>query len=231
MNILIVEDEPIIAHSIRNIFLKTGLVNIIDIAHDLNSGYQKGVSGVYDILLIDIVLGTAQIGGIELLRSVRNKYSLLPVIMITSVRSISCLEEAFSLGVNEYITKPFHPRELEIRVRRWLHQKQGIFQEPFFYDDLEYLPQRHEFRFRGMPMALTKKNKELLSLFIRSPEKILSRQLIQEKLWGDEISSLQTRNIRSNIQILRRSLAGFGIDWIQTIRGEGYMLEKKQLVL
>lgn len=229
MNILIVEDEPIIAHSIRNIFLKTRLVNIIDIAHDVNSGYQKGVSGIYDILLIDIVLGTDQMGGIELLRSVRNQYPLLPAIMITSVRSISCLEEAFSLGVNEYITKPFHPRELEIRVRRWLSQKQGIFQEPFFYDELEYLPQRHEFRFRGVSIPLSKKNKELLSLFIRSPEKVLSRQLIQEKLWGDEISSLQTRNIRSNVQILRKSLEAFGINWIQTVRGEGYMLEKNNL--
>ena len=77
-------------------------------------------------------------------------------------------------------------------------------------------------------MKITKKSKMLFLLFLKNAEKILSQDFIQEKLWGDYDLSFKNRNIRSSVQLLRRALAHYPCkNWIQTVSGEGYVLQRE----
>lgn len=230
MNILIIEDEIIVASSIKNILKKISFVNFIDIAHNFEDGFQKSMTNVFDIILVDIFLGHDQLNGFEICKIIRKKNKEIPLVIITSYHSIRYIEKAFSIGVNDYITKPFHHKEVEIRIKRWLMLSHQIKTETeITYQEVIFYPQTNLFFFNKKPIILSKKNKILLLIFLQKPEKILSQSYLREKLWGDYLHCDKKRNLRSNIQLLKKSLPKECRDWIQNIRGEGYLLKKDSL--
>jgi DNA-binding response OmpR family regulator len=225
MNILIVEDEVLIARMIKKICQNIPAVNTLDIVMDYDSATLKAASGIYDLFITDIFLGKNRSNGLDFCEKLRALNIDSPIIIITSIYSLEYLEKAFSLGVNDYIMKPFHPKELELRIHRWLKGVVSKTSARIIYDQLSYDPDRHEFYFADSKLELTKREKALLLIFLRHSEKLIPTHLMKEKFWGD--MSDKNRNIRSNIQSLRRSLGESCANWIQTVRGEGYILKKE----
>lgn len=226
MNILVIDDEPLILESITRILRKIPQIHIIETAKDFQSAYNKVKSCVFDIVLTDIFLGE-DFTGIDLCAAIRKDNLEIPLIIVTTIHSTKYLEYAFNVGANDYITKPFQPKELELRVKRWLLLSHKIkFQQNIFYNGLLYDIQKNEFFFEKKYISLPKKQKFLLLLFLKQPEKVLSENFLQEKIWGD-YEDFHHHNIRSNIQLLRKSLKEKNRieNWIQNKRGEGYFLK------
>lgn len=224
MNILIVEDEPPIANALAGILKGISNVNIVQTLADVDQAKILASSGVFDAVVIDIMLGSANPkNGIELAREIRSRQPDLPLIMITGHHTMSRLEEAFAAGANDYIRKPFHLRELQLRVLRWLTlSHRFVARDQLVYGPLSYSLSEHVFRLRDEPILLTRRAKALLLIFLRHKEQLLGADLLQMKLWGDHDLTIQ-RNIRSNIQELRALLPAEIRGWIQTVRGQGYI--------
>ena len=231
MNILIVEDEPEIASVIKNIFCNNSSSHFVDISYSFESAFTKIHSEIFDMILLDIDLGASSHSGLDLCKIIRKNNKDIPIIIITAITSITYLEKAFHMGVNDYIKKPFHPTELSMRVTRWqeLFQNNIKQRKQIEYQQLCYTIANNEFYFNGKPITLTKRNKKILSVFIKSPETIISSEILIQKVWGDFINTMKERNIRSNIQLLRKALDTSCGKWIQTVRGEGYILIKNKL--
>lgn len=226
MNILIVEDHLGIARYMQNILQKIPSVNIIDIESTFDGAYHKAKSEAFDLLLVDVHLKNSMYDGIDLVTSIRKADLYTPILIVTTFASIAVLERAFIAGVNDYITKPFRSRELELRVEQWISCQCVPYKGEYLqYKNITYLPKKNIFLCDKRHLTMGKKSKMLLRLFLQNPETVLSPSFLQEKLWGDNDFS-KKRNVRSNIQILRESLGNPYRKWIQNIRSEGYIFAK-----
>lgn len=226
MNILIIEDEPSVAQALADLLKKVPSTNIVDIAHDFKHGLDMASSDVFDVILVDIVLGhNNKHEGLQLCHLIRDKRKDIPIIVITGYHRAELLEKAFLEGANDYIKKPFNSHELQIRVRRWLLMTHKIeTRKELKYGELSYSPREHEFYLSHERLPFTKKIKALMLIFMRHPDELLSEEYLQEKLWGDR-DLMVKRNIRSNIQRLRSLLPQHSSFGIVTMRGEGYVLQ------
>lgn len=225
MNILIVEDDPIMAALLKRIMQKIAIVNIVDSALTFNEAYLRASSDIFDIILMDIYLGRNDPTGLDLCKIIRKKDKEVIIIVITGFHSIEQLERAFEAGATDYIQKPFQRRELEIRVRQWtLMAHKVTYQDQIAYKELSYDINKNDF-FLRKKLLLTKKEKCLLSIFLKYPDRLLTNAYLQEKFWGD-YDLIKKRNIRSNIQGLRNALSPFCHKWLKTVRGEGYIFAR-----
>lgn len=230
MNILIVEDDYTVAHFIKKILSALPCIYHVDIASGFEEGFTKAFSNTFDLIIIDILLKKKDSrDGIELCRCIRQKDTGIPLIIVTSCIPVEYLEKSFQAGANDYITKPFHPKELQIRIQQWIHfQKRYTYAEKISYRGVRCDLKENRFFFQETPLKLGKKQKKLLLLFLQNPEKILSHHFIQEKIWSDHDTLLISRNIRSCIYMLRETLASCHSIEIKNIHGEGYMLCGKE---
>lgn len=231
MNILIIEDNRSLAENMKTVFEKKIISNRIKIATTYRHFTQElSIIKSYDIVLVDIILGEKELkNGIDIVREIRKKSKKVPIVMVSGLDDISWLEKSFKEWANDYIVKPFRLKELELRVYKWF--------ETFFYMDmsgknkitymgLEYDIQKNEFYYQWKYIQLTKGSKYLLSLLLSTPEKMLTNDILSEKIWGD-LSSVIDRNLRVNVMRLKNVLKPYGLDvWIRNIRGEGYMIKK-----
>lgn len=231
MNILIIEDDLFLARNIEKMFDKKVITNRIKIISNYNNFVRElSIINSYDIILVDIFLRpNEEKTGIDFIKLVREKNKSIPVIVVSRADDLLYLEKAFSVWANDYITKPFRFRELEIRVFKWfsiylysdLHATENL---SYFW--LEYCMRKNEFYYNWEVLELTKSNKYLLSLFLSNREVLLKENFLIEKIWWD-ISCIIERNLRVSILRLKRALEIYNLDSrICNIRGEWYMLKK-----
>lgn len=231
MNILIIEDDLFLARNIEKIFEKKVITNRIKIISNYIQ-FSRELTNInsYDIILVDIFLWpNEEKTGIDFISLIREKNKSIPVIVVSWYDDLSYLERAFSVWANDYMTKPFRFRELEIRVFKWF--------SIYFYSDLqatenlnyfwlEYNLCKNEFYYNWEVLELTKSNKYLLSLFLSNREALLKENFLIEKIWWD-ISCIIERNLRVSILRLKRALEIYNLDsWICNIRGEWYIFKK-----
>jgi DNA-binding response OmpR family regulator len=230
MNILIVEDEIFLAKRIEKIFDEKILSNRIDIVHSFTEFQQKiYLLKSYDIIITDLKLCSHEDepSGYKVIREARLASPKVPIIVVSGINDIERLREAFEYGANDYIFKPFRPKELELRILNWF-KTYYLFNTPlsgkhYCYRDLQYDALRNEFLIENTVIPLTRTSKYILSLFFTAPEILWRETVLIEKIWGDVYASID-RNLRVSIYRLKRSLAPYGLDtWIQNIRGEGYI--------
>ena len=232
MNILIIEDDEFLWNKIKEVFKKRVITNKIT----LLPSYEQFVEihrtiNIYDIILVDIKL-KSQSGndGIDIVKFIRWKEINTPIIVISGMSDIKYIEKSFDYWANDYLTKPFRLKELEIRIMRWFKSycMNIIFSntQTIAYKKLHYDFKDNSFYYKWEYIEHTKKSKFILFQFLLQKESILTEEELREKIWWDR-EMLKDRNIRIVILRLKKSLEKFWIEnRIKNIRGEWYILKK-----
>lgn len=195
----------------------------------------------YDLILLDIMM--PKLGGIETLKQIRQKYTT-PVLMLTArgddVDRILGLE----LGADDYLSKPFNDRELVARIKAILRRvtkvptppnvshielNNGDDQKTLYFDDIVLYPGRQQVMYQGKDLELTGKEFALLSMLIRNPGHILSRELLSIEILGKRLTPFD-RAIDMHMSNLRKKLPPRkdNLPWFKTLRGRGYLLVTEQ---
>ncbi len=231
MNILIVEDDYLLANRIKEVFEKKIVTNRIKILQTYENFIKEyTLIWNYDIFLIDILLWqNKDKNGIDIIENIRKKNKSSPIIIVSWLDDITWLEKWFTKWANDYLVKPFRLKELELRVINWFknyYYKPWFIQENKNYNWLEYNVLENNFYYKNQLLTLTKQSKFLLSILFQKPENLCTEEFLKDKMWLDIVSIID-RNLRINVLRLKQSLKPYNIDnWIVNSRGEWYMLKK-----
>ena len=222
MRILIVEDEVNLAEALTQILRKQHYS--VDAVHDGQSGLDNALSGIYDLLLLDIML--PELDGISLLKAIRGQGVSTPVIMLTAKGEIDDKIAGLDYGADDYIAKPFATGELLARIRAALRRKGEVIPEDALrFGDIELNTSGLKLSCKGKELKLILKESELLGLLILRKQAVTSKEQIIEKLWGFD-SEAEHNNVEVYVSFLRKKLAFLNASVrISTIRGVGYVLE------
>lgn len=222
MRILIAEDEVHLAEAVSQILKKNNYS--VDMVHDGRSGLDYAQSGIYDLLLLDIMM--PEMDGITVLRKLRSEGNHTPVILLTAKGELSDKVTGLDYGADDYIAKPFATEELLARIRAALRRKGEVVPEDGLkFGDIELNTTQLKLSVQGKEIKLNLKENELLELLIARKQAITSKEQIIEKLWGFD-SEVEYNNVEVYISFLRKKLTFLNSAVrINTIRGVGYVLE------
>ncbi len=175
----------------------------------------------YDLLLLDVMM--EHISGFELAQRLRadERYKSIPIIFCTAKSGEDDLLQGFASGADDYIKKPFSMKELVARVKSVLHRTGTLsMQETLTFEGLELNMKRRSCTVDGEPVALTRKEFDLMAFMLASPDRIFSRAEILSGVWTDDVYVID-RTIDVNINRLRKKLGHYG-SHIETKLGYGY---------
>lgn len=192
--------------------------------HDGRSGLDYAQSGIYDLLLLDIMM--PEMDGITVLKKLRSEGNHTPVILLTAKGELSDKVTGLDYGADDYIAKPFATEELLARIRAALRRKGEVVPEDGLkFGDIELNTTQLKLSVQGKEIKLNLKENELLELLIARKQAITSKEQIIEKLWGFD-SEVEYNNVEVYISFLRKKLTFLNSAVrINTIRGVGYVLE------
>ncbi|MDQ0255615.1 DNA-binding response OmpR family regulator [Evansella vedderi] len=224
MRILIVEDELRLAEALTQILRKNHYS--VDAVHDGRSGLDHALCGIYDLIILDIML--PEMDGIMVLKNIRKEEIPTPVILLTAKGKISDKVTGLDSGADDYLAKPFSTEELLARIRSATRRKGELYQDhSLTFGDIELNTANLKLSKNDKDLKLTLKESELLELLILRNKAVTSKEMVIEKLWGFD-SEAEYNNVEVYISFLRKKLAFLNSSVvIATIRGIGYMLEVK----
>lgn len=217
--ILVVDDENDICEVIKLNLELNGYA--VDTASTAEEALKKDLSQ-FSLLLLDVMMG--EMSGYDLTKKIRedNKFASLPIILCTAKDQESDVETGFLSGADDYIKKPFSMKELILRVQSLLRRCQNSQQQKniLSYQGLIIDRNMKSCEVDGVNVPLTKKEFDILELFLSSPEIIFSREEILDKVWEEDVLVID-RTIDVNINRLRKKLGEYGKNII-TKSGYGY---------
>ena len=220
-SILIVEDEPAIQALILASLKRAGHVAVA--AGDAESALQQINSALPDLMLLDWML--PGMSGIDLARLLRNdeRTRKLPIIMLTAKGDERDKILGLETGADDYITKPFSPRELIARITAVLRRgAPQATEDPVQIDGLRLDPATHRVTAGDRPIILGPTEFRLLHFLMTHAERVHSRTQLLDQVWGDHVF-VEERTVDVHIRRLRAALESSGHDaLIQTVRGSGY---------
>lgn len=224
MRILIVDDEIRLAEALGQIMTQNKY--IVDIVNDGESGYDYAMSGIYDVIILDVML--PKMNGFDIVRKMRENKEKTPVILLTAKDEITDKVRGLDCGADDYLTKPFSPEELLARVRALSRRQGEIISNELSYGDL-VLNQSANTLFRGSKsIRLGLKEFEILRLLISNPNNIINKEDILLKIWGSD-SKAEDNNVEVYISFLRKKLFFLcSTVTIETVRKLGYHLGDKK---
>lgn len=224
--ILIAEDEPAIADAVLYALRSEGLeAEHCLLGREIAPRVRQG--GV-DVVVLDV--GLPDRSGFDVCRELRSSkeawVSEVPVIFLTARNDEIDRVLGLELGADDYMAKPFSPRELVARVRARLRRRQAGPADAAVHGDFELDREGHRIRFRGNALELTRYEYMLLAALLQRPGAILSRTQLMDRGWDSDADSAD-RTVDTHIKTLRAKLraAGADNDPIRTHRGLGYALE------
>lgn len=229
--ILIVDDEPAIRDMI-GITLDLAGFNSMS-AETAHQAHVSIIDSRPDLVLLDWMLPGGS--GIELARRLKRDEltANVPIIMLTAKTSEDNKVQGLDVGVDDYVTKPFSPRELVARIKAVLRRTSGDQQDKVIrVFDLQLDPSSHRITIEEQPVDMGPTEFKLLRFFMSHQEKVFSRDHIQDQVWGGNIY-LEERTIDVHIRRLRKALSSIentSIDYsrlVQTVRGAGYRFSVK----
>ena len=222
-NILVVEDEAPIREMIAYSLSREGFV--VHEAQDAESAYHLIVELRPDVALVDWMMPGGS--GVELVRRLKrgSEFSELPVIMLTARSEESDKIQGLDAGADDYVTKPFSPRELIARIRalmRRSHRQDADGRLTFLSLVLD--PVEHRCTVDESTLELGPTEFKLLHFLLRNPERVYSRAQLLDQVWGHNVY-VEERTVDVHVLRLRKALAPAGYDkYVQTVRGVGYRL-------
>ena len=224
MRVLIIEDEYNLADVISDSLKKSNYQ--VDIRTDGEEGYYDALTGIYDLIILDVML--PHMNGFNILKELREQEIDSKIIMLTAKGELNDKINGFSLGANDYLPKPFHIEELLARVNAQLKnpiniKKQNILEYGDISLDID----------KSMVTCITNnesielvcKEFQLIEYFIKNHEQILSREQIYDKVWGME-NEIESNNLEAYLSFIRKKLKSIESNVnIKSCRGLGYKME------
>lgn len=224
MRVLVIEDERHLAEALVHLLKKQNYT--VDFDYDGEAGLDDALSGIYDVIVLDIML--PKLDGYGVLEGMRRGRIETPVIMLTAKGTVSDKVRGLDCGADDYLTKPFDTEELLARIRA-LGRRRGEITENnavITYGDLSLNTNTMELSSPGGSIQLTLKEKELIEYLILRREMISPKEQIIEKLWGFE-SDAGDNHVEVYVSFLRKKLRFIHSKTaISAVRGVGYVLKE-----
>ncbi|MCL2651657.1 MAG: response regulator transcription factor, partial [Candidatus Azobacteroides sp.] len=194
---------------------------IVDIANSAEEALNK-LSGEHQIILLDVMMGG--MSGFRMAEKLRKQGNKIPIIFLTAKDTENDLLTGFSIGADDYISKPFSIKEVVARVKavlkRIVNQKEQNQLEDIAVDKLRISPETKQVMLDEKQLMLTKKEFEILFLLAKNPARVFTREEILDKVWKDEGYVLD-RTVDVHITRLRKKLGNYG-HYIMNRSGYGY---------
>jgi len=215
--VLVVDDETNLRRLLRS-YLQKGGFTVVEAASGLDALSLLRTEEI-DVALIDVML--PGIDGLELVRRIRAE-SEVPIILITARGEETSRVAGLEVGADDYVVKPFFPREVVARVRAQLRRSRGMLEEqrPLRLGPVELEPQSRRCQVNGHPVELTRREFDLLAALLERPDVVISREQLLDRAWGSRFLSPKTVDV--HVGSLRHKL-GEAVR-IEAVRGLGYRL-------
>lgn len=222
MRILLVEDEYSLAELVAN-RLKNERYTV-DISYDGEDGLYNALTGIYDLILLDVMLPKKD--GFEILNEIRKEGIQSKVIMLTAKGELEDKLKGFSGGANDYVPKPFHIDELVARINAHLRVEQAV-KDKLEYGNivLDYTGPSIINKETEENIKINNKEFQLLEYFMMNHDMVLSREQIYDRVWGMDSDAL-SNNLEAYISFVRKKLKMLDADvTVKSIRNMGYKME------
>ena len=218
MQALIVEDDVRLASALARILNENGYVT--DVVHDGQDGYDYASSGIYDVVILDVMLPRKN--GCRVVEELRRARIDTPVLMLTARSEIPDKIEGLDSGADDYMAKPFSPAELLAHLRALTRRQGQVVFERIEAGDLSLNIESRDLSCNGKSIALSFKEFELARILFSNPGQIVSKDTLILKVWGIESTAVDN-NVEAYVSFLRKKIRflGSGVS-IDTIRKAGY---------
>lgn len=222
MRILIIEDEYSLADAISEI-LKKEKFNV-DIVTDGQEGEFEALTDIYDLIILDVMLPGKN--GYEILKTLRKENIKTPVIMLTAKSELENKLEGLENGADDYITKPFHMKELIARVKVILKRSTDVQEIDIIeYEDLKLNLNTCNLQCKENSIVINGKELELLQILLLNKNQVVSREMIANKIWG-YYNDAEYNNVEVYMSFIRKKLKALKSRVkIKAVRGIGYKME------
>ena len=224
MKILIIEDEYSLADAIVETLQKENYTT--KIVTNGEDGEDEALTGIYDLILLDVMLPKKD--GFEILKNLKAEKINTPIIMITAKSELVDKLKGLENGVDDYITKPFHMRELMARIKIVLRRNSNIEDDNILeYSDLKLDLSTGEMSSNGSEISINGKELELLEILLLNKNQIISKEALINKIWGYDSNAeynyveVYASFLRKKLKLLKSKVK------IKAVRGMGYKLEEE----
>jgi two-component system OmpR family response regulator len=219
VRLLLVEDDAMIGETVLQVLRAEHYA--VDWVRDGDMAEEALRAESYDLVLLD--LGLPRRSGLEVLRALRARRNVVPVLVATARDAVGDRIAGLDAGADDYVVKPFDIDELLARIRALLRRSAGRAEPAFEHRGVSLNPATREATLHGQPVSLSAREWAVLEALLARPGVVLSRTQLEEKLfsWKDDISS---NAVEVYIHGVRKKL---GANLIQTVRGLGYLIPKK----
>ena len=226
MRVLIVEDEVRLASTLQDLLDMNGYT--ADVCHDGESGLDNALSGIYDVVLLDVML--PKIDGFTVLRNLRSAGSSVPVLMLTARSELGDRVEGLDCGADYYLTKPFEPKELLACIRALTRRQPELrSSDAVEFGDLKLDKSSFTLSCGDRSLRLSRKEFDMMELLMRNRDMVLTKETLLLKIWGYE-SDAEDNNVEVYVSFLRKKLDHLRSKVkIKTIRMVGYCLEVSKI--
>jgi len=221
--ILVVEDEPGIALGLEDDLREEGYE--VELAGNGTDASRRACTKEFDLILLDVMLPGKD--GFDVCRDIRRAGLKTPIILLTAKAQEAEKIMGLDLGADDYVTKPFSPRELRARIRAVLRRKEPQESgEIYRFDDLEVDSGRGELRRAGRAVEITATEFKLLTTFVRNRGRLLTRDKLLDEAWGRD-KSVTDRVVDNHIVSLRRKIEREPAEprYLVSVRGLGYRFD------
>ena len=222
MRILVVEDEPDLAAGLEDDLVMEGYR--VTVARDGNAALSTALDEAFDAIVLDVMLPGRD--GFEVCRAIRRAGKRTPIILLTAKAQESDKVLGLELGADDYVTKPFSPRELRARLKAVMRRGQGEAPQVVRFGDVEVDATACIVRRGGVPVDVTTLEFKLLSLFIRRKGHVLTRGQLLDEVWGSDVH-VTDRVVDTHVANLRKKIEADPARplHIASVRGIGYRFD------
>ncbi len=223
--ILLVDDDKQLAANVKE-WLETEN-HRVEVVHDGLEAISFFKSYSFDLIVLD--WNMPKISGLEVIETLRNSGNSTPVLMLTARDELDDKELGLNRGADDYLTKPFHHRELNARVKALLRRSSNQMSNELTLSGLSVDPYAYKVTFGNENVSLLPKEFALLEFFLRNPERIFNCDELLDKVWPSD-SEASPNTVRSYVYTLKKKLAGAGFKLpLKSIYGVGYKLQANLL--
>lgn len=220
--LLLVDDDDELTSILSEWLATEG--NIVECANCGEDALSRLKLYQYDLIILDV--GMPDIDGFEVCRRYRLGGGMLPIIMLTGKGNINDKTAGFDAGVDDYLTKPFHPKELNVRIKALMRRPAQIVSEQLVVKHLTIDTASRKVLIEGSEVKLLPQEFALLEFFVRHPNRVFSSDEILDKVWSNEKDTAND-TVRVHINKLRKKIDREGSPvLIRTIHGSGYILDQ-----